>query len=68
MAKAAAKKGGGGGSDLIISKSRTKDAVKKCRLSGDFYEALDKAVRKVIAQAEERALANGRQTVRPADL
>ena len=26
--------------DLIISKARTKDAVKECNVSGDFYEAL----------------------------
>ena len=30
--------------DLIISKARTKDAVKECNVSGEFYEALDKKV------------------------
>ena len=56
------------GGSLIISKSRTKDAIKECNVSGDFYEALDKKVRQIVALAEERAKANGRKTVRPCDL
>jgi len=56
------------GDVLIISKSRTKDAVKECNVSGDFYAALDKKVRQIVALAEERAKANGRKTVRPCDL
>ena len=54
--------------DMIISKTKTKDSVKECNVSGEFYEALDKKVREAIAQAEKRALANGRKTVRPHDL
>lgn len=54
--------------DLIISKSRTKAAVKKSNVSSDFYGALDKAVRTMIAGAESRAEANGRKTLRPQDL
>ncbi len=54
--------------DLIISKSRTKDAVKKCNVSGDFYGALDKKVRALLVEAESRALANKRKTLRPQDL
>ncbi len=54
--------------DLIISKSRTKDAVKKCNVSGDFYGALDKKVRDLIMGAETRALANKRKTLRPQDI
>ena len=60
----AGKKGG----DLIISKSRTKDADKKCNVSSDFYGALDKKVRSILADAEARALANKRKTLRPQDL
>ena len=56
------------GAELIISKSRTKDAAKKCNISGDFYGALDKKVRDVIAAAESRAVANKRKTLRPQDL
>lgn len=54
--------------DLIISKARTKDASKQCNVSGDFYDALDKKVRAMIAEAEKRALANNRKTLRPQDL
>jgi histone H3/H4 len=54
--------------DLIISKSRTKAAVKKSNVSSDFYGALDGAVRNMIRNAETRAEANGRKTLRPQDL
>ncbi|MCB9877513.1 MAG: DUF1931 domain-containing protein [Planctomycetes bacterium] len=53
---------------MIISKSRTKAAVKKSNVSSDFYGALDAAVRGMIAGAENRAAANGRKTLRPQDL
>lgn len=53
---------------MIISKTKTKEAVKECNVSGEFYEALDKKVYAIIKAAEERALANGRKTVRPCDL
>ena len=68
--KAAAKKGGAKKStgDLIISKSRVKAATKKCNVGGEFYGALDAAVRKIIAGAEERAMANKRKTLKPADI
>ena len=64
--KPAGKKASGG--DLIISKSRTKAAAKKCNVGGEFYGALDAAVRKIIAGAEERALGNKRKTLRAVDL
>ena len=54
--------------ELIISKSRTKGAAKKCNVSSDFYGALDKKVRAIIAEAETRAVANKRKTLKPADL
>jgi histone H3/H4 len=54
--------------DMIISKSKTKAAVAKCNVSGEFYGALDKKVRDMIRNAEQRAMANGRKTVRPQDL
>lgn len=54
--------------ELIISKSRTKAAVKKSNVSSDFYGALDAAVRTMIAGAEKRAQMNGRKTLRPQDL
>ncbi len=54
--------------DLIISKTRTKDAVKKCNVSSDFYGALDKKVRELIVAAEARAVGNKRKTLKPQDL
>ena len=71
MAKAkkkSTKKKASGASDLIISKARTKAAAKKCNVSSDFYPALDKAVREMIKNAESRAMANKRKTLRPQDL
>ena len=53
--------------DLIISKSRTKAAA-SINVSGEFYEALDDAVRNMIASAETRAMNNNRRTLRPHDL
>ncbi len=53
--------------DLIISKSRTK-AASGINVSGDFYGALDAAVREMIANAEARAGNNNRRTLRPYDL
>ena len=54
--------------DMIISKSKTKESVKECNVSGEFYTALDVKVRELIAAAEKRAVENGRKTVRPCDL
>ena len=62
--KKAAKKTG----DLIISKSRTKAATKKCNVGGEFYAALDASVRTMIADAEKRALGNKRKTLKAVDL
>ncbi|MCH2169346.1 DUF1931 domain-containing protein [Myxococcota bacterium] len=63
--KKAAKRGGG---ELIISKARTKAATRKCNVGGEFYGALDKAVRQMIADAEARAVGNKRKTLKPVDL
>ena len=57
-----------GKKDLIISKSRTKEAVRKCNVAGEFYSALDKRVREMISMAETRALANKRKTVKSSDV
>lgn len=64
--KAAARKGKS--ADLIISKSRTKAAVKKCNVGGEFYGALDAAVRELIKGAEARATGNKRKTLKAVDL
>lgn len=54
--------------DLIISKSRTKAAAKKCNVGSEFYGALDAAVRGLIASAEARAVGNKRKTLKAVDL
>lgn len=64
----AAKKKQKAGGELIISKSRTKAAVKKCNVGGEFYGALDHAVREMIKAAEARALGNKRKTLKSVDL
>ena len=54
--------------ELIISKTRTKTAAKSCNVSGEFYGALDKVVRGMIKEAETRAKANKRKTLKACDL
>jgi hypothetical protein len=54
--------------ELIISKSRVKNAVKKCNVGGEFYGALDAAVRDLIKGAEGRAQGNKRKTLKAVDL
>jgi len=54
--------------ELIISKSRTKGAVKKCNVGAEFYGALDAAVRNMIKDAEARAVGNKRKTLKAVDL
>ena len=65
--KTAKKRGKKSPVELIISKSRTKAAA-GINVSGDFYHALDGAVREMISSAERRAEDNGRKTLRPYDL
>ena len=57
-----------GAAELIISKTRTKAATKKCNVGAEFYSALDKQVRGVIAAAEARAVGNKRKTLKAVDL
>jgi histone H3/H4 len=65
--KKAAKRSGKA-AELIISKSRTKAAVKKCNVGSEFYAALDGAVRELIKNAEARAVGNKRKTLKAVDL
>lgn len=66
-AKAKGRRGKKVTGDMIISKSRTKAAA-GINVSGEFYSALDGAVRELINAAEKRAMDNGRKTLRPYDL
>jgi histone H3/H4 len=52
----------------LIVRSKVKNAAKGVRVSGDFYDALDKKVQEVIKQASVRAKGNKRSTLRPVDL
>jgi histone H3/H4 len=45
-----------------------KNAVKKCNVGGEFYAALDSAVRDLIKSAEARAIGNKRKTLKAVDL
>ena len=56
------------GEAMIISKSRVKAAATRCNVGATFYGALDDQVREAIKTAEDRALANGRKTLRPQDV
>ncbi len=64
--KTAAKKKGKS-ADLIISKTR-KGAVEEYSVGGEFYGALDEAVRGLIKNAEARAIGNKRKTLKAVDL
>ena len=66
--KKAAKRRSSKPAELIISKARVKNAVKKCNVGGEFYGALDEAVRGLIKDAERRALGNKRKTLKANDL
>jgi hypothetical protein len=66
--KKAARRGKSKPAELIISKSRTKGAVKKCNVGAEFYPALDVAVRALIKDAEARAVGNKRKTLKAVDL
>lgn len=54
--------------ELIISKARTKAAVKKCNVGAEFYGALDAKVRELIKGAEARAIGNKRKTLKAVDV
>ncbi len=56
--------------DSLVVGSKVKEAVKAagCNTSGDFVDALSAEVSSMVAKAAKRAQANGRKTVRAADL
>jgi len=55
------------GKSLVV-KSAVRAALKGMRSSGDFFKALDKHVADELTRAVARAKANGRKTLRPADI
>ena len=52
----------------LVVKSAVRHSLKGMRASGDFFKALDKSVGDTLVKAVARAKANGRKTLRPADL
>jgi len=56
--------------DMLVVQSKVKEEVKKhgMNTAGDFAEALSKHVAWHVKKAAERAKANGRKTVRAADI
>lgn len=54
--------------DMVVVRSKIKGCAGDCNVSGDFAEALNGEVEKMIQKASERAKSNGRKTVRPGDL
>jgi len=53
---------------VVKSAVRSHLAKSKMRVSGDFWKALDLSVANMLKYAADRARANGRKTLRAADL
>ena len=53
--------------ESLVVRSKIKDAT-ELNVSGNFADALSEKVKAMIADAERRAKANGRRTVKPDDL
>ncbi|MFH0829829.1 MAG: DUF1931 domain-containing protein [Candidatus Aenigmatarchaeota archaeon] len=56
------------GKSLVVKSAVKGAAPKGMRMSGDFTKALDDMVARKIDMAAKRAKANGRATMRPADI
>ena len=56
--------------DMLVVQSKVRDEVKKkkANMAGDFCEAMSRQVSDMVDAAVKRAKANGRKTVRAADL
>lgn len=54
--------------ELLVVRSKIKDAAKGMNVAGDFADALSKEVEMLIKRAVERAKANKRSTIQPRDL
>ncbi len=53
--------------DLLVVRSKIKENT-KLNVAGDFADALSQKVGQLIKEAERRADANGRKTLKPQDL
>lgn len=54
--------------EMIVVKSKIKEAVKNLNVAGDLANALNEVAVKYVKEAEKRAKANGRKTVQARDL
>nr|MBI4156821.1 DUF1931 domain-containing protein [Candidatus Woesearchaeota archaeon] len=55
-------------SELLVVRSKIKDAAKGMNVAGDFADALSQKVEMLIKDAARRAKDNGRSTIKPRDL
>lgn len=56
-------------SDLLVVKNAVREFVPDdYQVSADFYDSLSEHVEEAVAEAGERAEANGRKTIQPRDL
>ena len=55
-------------SDNLIVRSNIKNIVGEYNISGDFSDALNEKIKKIIIAAVARAEANGRRTVMSKDI
>jgi len=53
--------------ELLVVRSKLKGCT-KCNVSGAVADALSKKVEQIMKDAEARAMANGRKTIKPQDL
>jgi len=52
----------------MVTKTMVKKSAGEMRISGEFWDALDKKVDEVVKAAIKRAKANARKTLKAADL
>ena len=61
------KRGGNKMAELLVVRSKIKEAV-KANVAGDVAEALSKKVEGILKDAEARCSSNGRKTIKSYDL
>ena len=54
--------------ELLVVRSKLKEAAKNMNVASDFADALSKEVEEMVKKACKRADENGRKTVQPRDL
>lgn len=54
--------------ELLVVRSKIKDAAKGMNVAGDFADALSKRVEELVKEASRRAKENNRKTVQARDL